>query len=99
MGVQLMASLSNEHEIDLNKSDDYGRTAFYIVCHSGRKNPELAKWIFENHKEFGIDIKYRDKSGRNALDYVRQLRQLSNDNRWKEVKSMLKKEYAKIDKS
>ena len=59
----------------------------------------MAKWIFENHKEFGIDIKYRDKSGRNALDYVRQLRQLSNDNRWTEVKSMLKKEYAKIDKS
>ena len=97
--VQLMASLSNEHEIDLNKSDNNGRTALYIVCHSGREKPELAKWIFENHKEFGIDIKHRDKSGRNALDYVRQLRQLSNDNRWKEVKSMLKKEYAKIDKS
>ena len=51
---------------------------------------ETAKFILQNWKEFGIDIKAQDNAGCTTLDML----MLSHD---KELIKLLKEEYSKID--
>ena len=44
---------SNELEIDLNKSDSSGKTAFLMACHNGQK--EIIEMLLDRSSEFKID--------------------------------------------
>ena len=74
--------------IDLNAKDEVGNTAFQLACIQTVK--ETAEFILQNWKEFGIDIKAQNNEGCTTLDML----MFSHD---KELITMLKEEYSKID--
>ena len=67
--TKLILNFSKEKgRIDLNAKDDNLETAFQVACTFGSK--ETAKFILQNWKEFGIDIKSQNNAGHNALDML-----------------------------
>ena len=93
--TKLILNFSKEKgRIDLNAKDDNLETAFQVACTFGSK--ETAKFILQNWKEFGIDIKNQNSVGHNALDRLRGQNMDSMDGRH-ELIPMLEEEYSKID--
>ena len=87
----IMNFTKGNRRINLNARDVNGETAFHYAFIW--ENKEAAKFILENWKEFGIDIKRKNKSGHTALD---MLHKNDMDGRH-ELIPMLEEEYSKID--
>ena len=69
--IELLLRSSKERGIDLNLTNiSYGETAFHVVCFEGE--PGTTKLLLDNYKEYGIDIKKRNKEGKTALDLLRK---------------------------
>ena len=77
--------------IDLNARDEDGKTAFWRACYSGKIR--IIKLLIDNWKELDIDIKSKNNEGQTALDVLT----INGNEGFKEVKTMLEKEYSKID--
>ena len=56
---------SSKNKIDLNAKDKWGKTGFHHACENGRT--ETVQMLIKNATTFLIDLKDRDKSGKNAL--------------------------------
>ena len=104
-----MMEHSKELNIDLNETDNKGRTALHylIMIATPTDILELVQLFLDKYKDLGIDIKAVDRQGRNALDYARDridslrfienVSQMSLDissNRLLKVKDMLTKAYS-----
>ena len=96
--VQLIMRSSKDHGIDLNLRNVWG-SPFHGACFYASQ--EITKLIFENYKEFGIDIIHENEHYFCALDtLIYRLHEEERDNKedWEEFVSILREEYAKIDK-
>ena len=96
--VQLIMRSSKDHGIDLNLPNVWG-SPFHGACFYASQ--EITKLIFENYKEFGIDIIHENEHYFCALDtLIYRLHEEERDNKedWEEFVSILREEYAKIDK-
>ena len=98
--VQLIMRSSKDHGIDLNLPNVWG-SPFHGACLNA--SPKITKLIFENYKEFGIDIIHGNEHYFTALCTL--VYRLNEDFRikegdkedWEEFISILREEYAKID--
>ena len=92
--IKLILDFAEENDgrgIDLNARDDNGQTAFWKACALGKKR--IIKLLLDNWKELDIDIKSKNNEGQTALDILN----INGNEGFKDVKTMLEKEYSKID--
>ena len=90
--VKLILDFARENNgIDLNARDEDGKTAFWRACYF--RKIRIIKLLIDNWKELDIDIKSKNNEGQTALDILN----INGNEGFKEVKTMLEKEYSKID--
>ena len=86
-----MLKSSKEYGIDVNRQypDSHDTCFHHIISNS---NAELAKFMIENHQEFGLDITSKNDCKETGLDLIKEQIETYGRTNFIEVKNMLESE-------